>query len=664
MCETKGFPDLEKAGDDKEGRKLSQELRAKVEDFNLNNIGEYNGFIAVVSTDKIDICFAARENPIPFDKVTEFLALLGRPEASFALKEITMKSFISNAERAERRGFIEDTTPLYEDLGIDDFSNSRRSRCFSEKVIGKSISKEQLIKRAKTILCAETLLPEIERIYAGGSAVVRGHPVHYMIQSDNKKVIIEVVEILISALASNNRLVSKRYANYRFESDDCVDSEYRSLCKSMSGGTIAIICEITDAGESEFADRGADILVDIAEISRMHRNSLLTILCLPQKCERMADLFLDNAGAVSFVTIREEAVFADNAKAYLKSLARQAGAKPDRALYKAIEDGKGYLGIDLDSMFEKWFDKHLKTRVYKQYEALETADMRLAAKMPKGSAFSELCEMIGLSSAKDVISQALDFYKAQKLFRDMGIDRERPAMHMVFTGNPGTAKTSVARLFARIMKENSLLRIGELREVGRADLVDRYLGGTAPRVKNHFKKAAGSVLFIDEAYSLVDDKDGLYGDEAINTIVQEMENARDDTVVIFAGYPDKMEGFLSKNPGLRSRIAFHVHFDDYSTDELYEILELMAKNHKMKLADGVSEIVMPMLESATKSADAGNGRYVRNMFEKAKMKQASRLVRSDVGSVIREDVFTLIGDDFDAPKETKREPRKIGFVQV
>jgi len=211
------------------------------------------------------------------------------------------------------------------------------------------------------------------------------------------------------------------------------------------------------------------------------------------------------------------------------------------------------------------------------------------------------------------------------------------------------------------MKENSLLSVGDLREVGRADLVDRYLGGTAPRVKNHFKKAEGSVLFIDEAYSLVDDKDGLYGDEAINTIVQEMENARDDTVVIFAGYPDKMEGFLNKNPGLRSRIAFHIHFEDYRPDELYEILELMVRKHKMTLAAGVAERVMPILESATKSTDAGNGRFVRNLFEKAKLKQASRLVNMDIGSVAREDVVTLVSDDFDAPQETKRETRKIGF---
>ena len=118
------------------------------------------------------------------------------------------------------------------------------------------------------------------------------------------------------------------------------------------------------------------------------------------------------------------------------------------------------------------------------------------------------------------------------------------------------------------MKENRLLSKGNLIEVGRGDLIGKYVGWTAPMIQKKFKQAEGGVLFIDEAYSLVDDRDGSYGDEAINTIVQEMENHRDNVVVIFAGYPDKMESFLQKNPGLRSRIAFHVPFDDYSTEEL------------------------------------------------------------------------------------------------
>lgn len=162
---------------------------------------------------------------------------------------------------------------------------------------------------------------------------------------------------------------------------------------------------------------------------------------------------------------------------------------------------------------------------------------------------------------------------------------DRPAMHMVFTGNPGTAKTTVARLFARIMRENGLLSRGHLVEVGRGDLVGKYVGWTAQTVQKKFEQAEGGVLFIDEAYALVDDRSGSYGDEAINTIVQEMENHRDDMVVIFAGYPDRMEEFLQKNPGLRSRIAYHVPFADYSVEELCSIAALTARKKGLHLDD-------------------------------------------------------------------------------
>ena len=663
LCEIKAMSDFGRSDNAKDERKYAQDLCARVESFNQGNVNSYHGFVHMASEEKTQICFVAFERTIPLEKVREFLSLLGEKEPPFTLKEITMKSLIGFAEKASRSGFITDSSATLEELGIDDFEHSCSRNRFTEKIVSKPMSKARLIKRANDILCGETMIPEIERIFAGASTTAKGHPVHYMIHSDDRKVTAEIVDLLMNALVCNNRLISKRYVSYKFVSDDYVDSEYRSLCKSSFGGAIVVTCDVKDSGDSEFASHGSDVIIDVAELTRKHRNNLLVILCLPRSCEKMSDLFMENAGVVSFVTIKEQAVSGDEAKSYLRSLARQAEVTPCRELYRAIEDGKRYLSNDLQTVFEKWFDRHLKTHVYKQYLSLETAESQFAKKKPKGSAFSELNDMIGLFSAKEVIAQALDFYKAQKLFKDMGINRERPAMHMVFTGNPGTAKTTAARLFARIMKENNLLSDGDLYEVGRADLVDKYLGGTAPRVKKQFSKAKGSVLFIDEAYSLVDDTDGLYGDEAISTIVQEMENARDDTVVIFAGYPDKMEGFMNKNPGLRSRIAFHVSFDDYSTEELCEILELMVRKHKMSLGDNVIDKVTPIFETAVQNSDFGNGRFVRNLFEKAKMRQASRLVSMDVGLVTKSDVTTLISDDFDMPLEQKQkqETRRIGF---
>ena len=212
------------------------------------------------------------------------------------------------------------------------------------------------------------------------------------------------------------------------------------------------------------------------------------------------------------------------------------------------------------------------------------------------------------------------------------------------------------------MKDNGLLSRGQLIEVGRADLVGKYVGWTAPLVKSKFNDALGGVLFIDEAYSLTDDRSGSFGDEAITTIVQEMENHRDDVVVIFAGYPDKMEEFLEKNPGLRSRIAFHVPFADYSSEELCEIAGLIGKNKGFRLSEDAMEKLETVFDAVRGQSDFGNGRYVRNILEQARMAQASRLLKADFDSVTAEDIATVKAVDIpDVPQKPEKK-RRIGFT--
>ncbi len=211
------------------------------------------------------------------------------------------------------------------------------------------------------------------------------------------------------------------------------------------------------------------------------------------------------------------------------------------------------------------------------------------------------------------------------------------------------------------MKENELLANGEIYEVGRADLVGKFVGHTAPLVKKAFKRAKGGVLFIDEAYSLVDDRNGLFGDEAINTIVQEMENNRKDTVVIFAGYPDKMEQFLNKNPGLRSRIAFHIPFADYNETELCSIAQLIAKEKSLKLEDKAIIKLKEVFAQATLQSDFGNGRYARNVIEKAKMAQATRIVNMNCDDITDDDIITIKADDIEDVKKAPSKVIKLGF---
>ena len=321
-----------------------------------------------------------------------------------------------------------------------------------------------------------------------------------------------------------------------------------------------------------------------------------------------------------------------------------------------------YLPEELRDLFEEWYNNKMKTVIFPQYRELVTCREEAVKEAAHGTAFDDLQEMIGLEDAKGVIAKALNYYKLQRLYKDEGIKQDRPAMHMVFTGNPGTAKTTAARLFARIMKENNLLSKGHLVEVGRGDLVARYVGWTAKTVKEKFKDAMGGVLFIDEAYSLVDDRGGSFGDEAINTIVQEMENHREDLVVIFAGYPEEMEAFLNKNPGLRSRIAFHVPFADYSAEELCEIAKLMGKSKGITLTDGAMAKLSSVFETARQQDDFGNGRYVRNILELSRMNQARRLLASETENITKSALLTLEESDIEVPAaKPKTVERKIGF---
>ena len=215
--------------------------------------------------------------------------------------------------------------------------------------------------------------------------------------------------------------------------------------------------------------------------------------------------------------------------------------------------------------------------------------------------------MVGLSEIKKIVDEIIDNAHIQKIRSEMGMDSYKTSLHMVFTGNPGSAKTTVARLIAQIFLKEEILDTGKYIECGRADLVGKYVGWTAKTVRSKFREAKGGILFIDEAYSLVDDSNS-FGDEAINTIVQEMENHRDDVIVIFAGYPDKMKDFLNKNEGLRSRIAFYLDFPDYNADELTEIIKLMADKKGYKLDKKI--------ESTCHEIFAGKTHHERIQWEK------------------------------------------------
>lgn len=239
----------------------------------------------------------------------------------------------------------------------------------------------------------------------------------------------------------------------------------------------------------------------------------------------------------------------------------------------------------------------------------------------------ELNSLIGLHEVKKDINSIINFIKVQKLRKERGLSIPSISLHLVFMGNPGTGKTTVARLASKIYHELGFLTKGHLIETDRAGLVAGYVGQTALKTEEVVKNALGGVLFIDEAYSLSSNDDG-YGQEAIDTLMKLMEDYREDLVVIVAGYPDLMDKFLSSNPGLMSRFNKYIDFSDYSENELFEILNHMCKNNSYMLDNEsekfVKEFIVKLL--ANKNENFANARLIRNLFEKSISYQANRII--------------------------------------
>ena len=554
-----------------------------------------------------------------------------------------------------------------ENYKIDYFDN-RRFDVREALPTEKKITLKKAIRNAEGIMAPASFLEELQRIYSPDNEKnFYGHPVHYKITAGSQSAAMDLVMQLIPALHTNHRLPGIRVSNIYNIDDTCYDEiDMENLFERAKGSTVVIELNGNVEEDTNYASEYENVIDYMSNLIIEHQNEVLCI-------------FVENAESPGFSAkmmskVKEELDIIDLTEGggdrkhsldYLNQLAdKSAYAKvKDRRFEEYLPMEVEYFSVsELRKIFKTWSRNSLKQSIYRSYN-LKTEIKVKKEEGKKKDAYDKLQAMIGLKDVKEVVEQMITFYKMQKLKQEMGLKQEKISCHMIFTGNPGSAKTTVARLIASILKTEGILSTGKLVECGRGDLVGKYVGWTAKQVKSKFREARGGVLFIDEAYALVDDANS-FGDEAINTIVQEMENNRDDVIVIFAGYPDKMKKFLDKNEGLRSRIAFHIDFPDYNAEELTEILKLMAAEKGYHIDTAIEKKCMDIFKNACGQPEFGNGRYARNLLEQAIMKQSMRVLRENKGKQLnKQTLLTMDVSDFEVNTALKKEKKPvIGFV--
>lgn len=263
-------------------------------------------------------------------------------------------------------------------------------------------------------------------------------------------------------------------------------------------------------------------------------------------------------------------------------------------------------------------------------------------------------DLIGLTPVKQRIKEIAAFLVVSRARQELGVESAQPSLHMCFTGNPGTGKTTVGLRMAEMLHRLGYVRKGHIVSVTRDDLVGQYIGHTAPKTKEIIKKAMGGVLFIDEAYYLYrPENERDYGQEAIEILLQVMENNRDDLVVILAGYKDRMDTFFQSNPGLSSRIAHHIDFPDYSQCELVDIANMMVKNMHYKLDEKAQVAISEYIEHRKTQPHFANARSIRNALDRARLRHANRIFEfasGDKGNASIEALSTITEADIRASR--------------
>ena len=631
-----------------------QKLNAGV--YALTSEEDFYAVVYRADEECLDFAVATWPNKINVPKIRKKLewavtSIYKVPEAKVTkVSEITARKFTMMLDEADNREYMKRSTRRTgRDLDLNYFDNSffkiNEVMAPSEK-----LTKKKALMKAKEIMADRSLYDEIDRIYAPqNSRKFYGYPVHYRIQTGNRESGMSIINLMVQMLYSRGRIMSSRI-NLISEIGENSYDEYdlESICKHADGAAVVIEMRGSNESHGNFATSYEAVIRYLADlVAAYHNNTLFFFLEDIERPGFTKELLAKAVDSIDVLDISEGTGNREEALEYFKTLIK-------RYSYEELTDDsigdylsrrrKTFKCHDIHDAFNKWNRDVLRNKAYSSYQKCRGIKKK---EEKKGEAYETLQNMVGLEEVKKLAGQIIASYKMQSIRDNYGFKDCAISKHMVFTGNPGSAKTTVARLLADILTDEGVLKSGSLVECGRADLVGKYVGWTAKTVREKFREADGGILFIDEAYSLVDDSN-TYGDEAINTIVQEMENHRNSVIVIFAGYPDKMKSFLSKNEGLRSRIAFHLNFPDYNEDELLRILELMTEERGLRIDEKSKEKCRDIFRGVCKDNEYGNGRFVRNLLEQAMLKQAQRLMSGRYkDNISKSRIERLIESDFD-----------------
>lgn len=583
------------------------------------------------------------------------------------LCEITRDKFAAIIKQCKMTNYIVEPVVIRELLL--DYVDSSMFTLSEYLKISSKLTYEMALKEASSMMADSSFLDELARIYSEDNDRDRfyGHPVHYKIVAGNVGAAMHMAELLVEALYANHRLSGQRINRISNITEQCYDDlDLEHLVQRATGTTVIFELWKSNQGNLNYATGYENVVETISDlIKKYQRNTLFIIVEVYNQQNFNSQLFSKIGSDIDFVELDEGVGNHAQALNYLKSLEgfTTQTSYDEAELVTALGDKRSFRASDIHQIHDKLYHDALKIKTYRAYKNI-TCFATPKSTDKQIDAYDTLQEMIGLKEQKAMIDKIIAAFAVRKMKAGIGLGTMRMSMHMCFTGNPGSAKTTVARLLADILSKEGILTTGRFIECGRADLVGKFVGWTATQVKEKFNWARGGILFIDEAYSLVDDSRS-FGDEAINTIVQEMENHREDVVVVFAGYPEKMREFLERNEGLRSRIAFHVDFPDYTAEELTDILSLMAKRQGYTLSSVITKSCRKQFAEVCKQKDFGNGRYVRNLLEKALTEQAHRLwtARKD-HDISPDELRSLLPVDFDAAiaQSDIKEISTIGFA--